>query len=58
MERYFDAFLYFTNWGTRILKLRLSTRVLDPKLAGTYLKSLARHSGQSRPFLRMPLLHE
>lgn len=37
MERYFDAFLYFANWGTRILKLRLSARLLDPKLVRVYL---------------------
>ena len=28
MERYFDAFLYFTNWGTRILQLRLPAKLL------------------------------
>ena len=28
MERYFDAFVYFANWGTRILQLRLSTKLL------------------------------
>jgi hypothetical protein len=36
MDRYFDAFLYFANWGTRILKLRLSARVLDPKVVRAY----------------------
>src|SRR4029450_12188656 len=30
MERYFDAFLYFANWGTHELMLRLPRRVLDP----------------------------
>ena len=29
MERYFDAFLYFANWGTRILQLRLPTKLLS-----------------------------
>jgi hypothetical protein len=29
MERYFDAFLYTANWGTRILKLRLPSKVLS-----------------------------
>ena len=28
MERYFDAFLYFANWGTRILQLRLPGELL------------------------------
>lgn len=36
MERYFDGFLYFANWGTRILKLRLPARVLDPDLVRAY----------------------
>lgn len=36
MDKYFDAFLYFANWGTRILKLRLSTRLLDLATAREY----------------------
>ncbi len=36
MNEYFDAFLYFANWGTRILKLRLSGRLLDAKKAAPY----------------------
>ncbi len=36
MEKYFDAFLHFTNWGTHILKLRLPAEVLDPKIARKY----------------------
>jgi hypothetical protein len=36
MERYFDAFLYIANWGTRILKLRLPIRLLDSETAGVY----------------------
>lgn len=36
MERYFDAFLYLANWGTRVLQFRLPSEVLDPDLAGTY----------------------
>lgn len=35
MEKYFDAFLYVANWGTRVLKLRLPSRLLD--LATTHL---------------------
>jgi hypothetical protein len=30
MERYFDAFLYFANWGSRRFMLRLPTKLLDP----------------------------
>jgi hypothetical protein len=36
MEKYFDAFLYFANWGTRVLKLRLSSRLLDKATADLY----------------------
>ena len=36
MERYFDAFLYFANWGTHELMLRLPRRVLDPATARRY----------------------
>jgi hypothetical protein len=36
MERYFDAFLYFANWGTRELMLRLPRRLLDPATAQAY----------------------
>jgi len=33
MEKYFDAFLYIANWGTRVLKLALPSSVLDAKTA-------------------------
>jgi hypothetical protein len=36
MEKYFDAFLYLANWGTRVLKLRLPASVLDAKTAKQY----------------------
>jgi hypothetical protein len=36
MERYFDAFLYLANWGTRRLMLRLPRGVLDPQTAEQY----------------------
>jgi hypothetical protein len=29
MEKYFDAFLYYANWGTRVLKLRLPSELLS-----------------------------
>jgi hypothetical protein len=41
MERYFDAFLYFANWGTRELMLRLPRRVLDPATARRYCRGEA-----------------
>jgi hypothetical protein len=36
MERYFDAFLYLANWGTRRLMFRLPRGVLDSKTAERY----------------------
>ena len=36
MERYFDAFVYLANWGTRRLMFRLPRGVLDSKTAERY----------------------
>jgi len=36
MEKYFDAFLYLANWGTREFMLRLPGRALDIKTAKRY----------------------
>jgi len=36
VEKYFDAFLYMANWGTRRLMLRLPKRLLDPDTASLY----------------------
>ena len=36
MEKYFDGFLYYANWGTHILKLRLPSALLDLKTAQSY----------------------
>jgi len=36
VERYFDAFLYLSNWGTRRLMLRLPTAALGANSAGRY----------------------
>jgi len=36
MEKYFDAFLYLANWGTRVLKLRLPSRLLESRTAKRY----------------------
>ena len=36
VERYFDAFLYLANWGTRRLIFRLPRGVLDEQTAGLY----------------------
>lgn len=36
MEKYFDGFLYYANWGTHILKLRLPSAFLDFKTVQPY----------------------
>ena len=36
VERYFDAFLYLANWGTRELMVRLPGRLIDPDTARRY----------------------
>ena len=33
IEKYFDAFLYLANWGTRWLMLRVPKQLLDPDTA-------------------------
>lgn len=39
MERYYDAHLYFANWGTRRIMLRLPSNLLDLDVAGQYCVS-------------------
>jgi hypothetical protein len=39
MERYFDAFCYLANWGTRRLMFRLPKTVLDARTARRYCHS-------------------
>lgn len=41
MERYFDAFLYFANWGTRVISLRVPRRFLDLATARRYCRTSA-----------------
>lgn len=36
MEQYFDAFLYFANWGSRRFMLRLPKKLLDPEAVAPY----------------------
>jgi hypothetical protein len=36
MNRYFDAFLYFANWGTHRIALRWPIEVLNPDTAAAY----------------------
>ena len=36
MEKYFDGFLYYANWGTYVLKLRLPAALLDIETVQLY----------------------
>ena len=36
IEKYFDGFLYYANWGTHVLKLKLPSDLLDLKTAQMY----------------------
>ena len=36
MEKYFDAFLYLANWGTRRFMLRFPRRLLDAKALAAF----------------------
>ncbi|MFZ2955890.1 MAG: hypothetical protein WA705_03205 [Candidatus Ozemobacteraceae bacterium] len=36
MTKYFDIFLYITNWGTRRLMLRFPANLVDQKIMGLY----------------------
>jgi hypothetical protein len=36
MEKYFDGFLYYANWGTHVLKLRLPSAILDLEIVQPY----------------------
>jgi hypothetical protein len=39
MEKYFDGFLYYANWGTREFQLALPAKALAPDTARRYLPS-------------------
>ncbi len=47
LEKYFDAFVYVTNWGTREFCLRLPVKLINPKLLKTTLPSKAAQVRQS-----------
>lgn len=36
MEKYFDAFVYVANWGTRWFMLRIPRQLLNPEMASAY----------------------
>jgi len=39
MAKYFDAFLYVANWGTRVLMLRLPTKLLSERTVRAYSRN-------------------
>ncbi|GLZ39925.1 hypothetical protein [Actinokineospora sp. NBRC 105648] len=45
VERYYDAFLYYANWGTRTLVLRLPKKLLEPSTATRYGVDTWTHKG-------------
>ncbi|HYU85158.1 MAG TPA: hypothetical protein VEK80_10155 [Kribbellaceae bacterium] len=49
MERYFDAFLYLANWGTRRVMLRLPARLLTLGVASRYCVGDLRDTSTRRP---------
>lgn len=51
MERYFDAFLYFANWGTRAVSLRVPRRFLDLRTARTYCRTASASARVKGPWL-------
>jgi hypothetical protein len=58
MERYFDAHLYLTNWGTRRIALRLPRNLLDPDTAATYCVGESAHSWATREHVILDLSTE
>ena len=55
METYFDAFLYFSNWGTRELMLRLPRNALDLETAAAYCGSESASARVKDDFLILEL---
>ncbi len=47
VERYYDAFLYTANWGTRQIMLRLPAALLDLETAEQYRTTDAANSWSS-----------
>lgn len=55
MERYFDAFLYLANWGTRQLMFRLPRILLDPQVAELYCYTTAASLTETDDYLIISL---
>jgi hypothetical protein len=58
MERYFDAFLYLANWGTRRVALRLPLALLHPDTAATYCAGESARSWATRTHVILDLHNE
>jgi hypothetical protein len=58
VERYFDAFLYLSNWGTHRLMLRLPTAMLNAETVGHYCVGDAASSWQSGAYTIIDLVAE
>ena len=58
MDRYFDAFLYLANWGTRELMLRFPLGVLDRRTAGLYCLGSSAAARVAGDFLILEFLSE
>jgi hypothetical protein len=51
MEKYFDVFVYVSNWGTREFMLRLPGKALDRKTAADYCRGDSLHARWANNFL-------
>jgi len=58
MEKYFDGFLYFANWGTRELQLALPAKLLPAETARRYCSSNAASSREKSGKLILTFLSE
>jgi hypothetical protein len=58
MEKYFDAFLYVANWGTRELMLHFPRRMLDPATAKRYCSGWSASAKSRGQFVILDFLSE
>lgn len=58
MQRYYDAHLYFANWGTHRIMLRLPRTLLDPEIAGQYCVDGQMSLSTSREYVILDLTSE
>jgi len=58
MERYFDAFLYLANWGTRRLALRVPIEAISPEVIAVYCVGDSAHAWTTRTHLVIDVCSE